>query len=305
VGEPLLLLEAASTYRGDLEDRLTELLCTALAEHEAFWNELLTRLGVSERVVRSSVLTQQSFPEGPARVDLVIRAYDDADRPVAVIFIENKYNPRKLPSRYWFTDDQAGRQANALASQPAADHHLVAIASDFDLRRLPVPAEYKHQLGWRDIAELANRSGGSQGWQTNARQSSTCVPQRVLLEFWTYLKGDTVGALTDDDLEALGQIVRAEDRVTSLLEQVADLLKWDDDVSDDWITSGKSPASYVAQEAPEGNWLADRRDGAFYVAIANAEWNDTSQYGQPHVYAGGDSRQSARNGLPSPSRRGQ
>lgn len=287
VGEPLLLLEAASAYRGDLEDRLTELLGTALAEHEGFRNELLSHVGVRPPFAQSSVLTQQSFPEGPARVDLVIRTYDDAGRPVAVIFVENKYNPRKLANPYWFTDEQARRQASVLASQSAAEHRLVAIASDFDLRRLPVPDEYEHKLGWRRIAELADASGGGHGWQTSARRPTTSVPQRVLLEFWTYLKGDTVGALSDDDLETLGQIVRAESRVKALLEQVADLLGWEDaKVYDDWLTAGESPIHYIACEARKEHWLDRRTDGGVYVLVANAEWNDTSQYGQPHVYAG-------------------
>jgi hypothetical protein len=212
MGEPLLLLEAASAYRGDLEDRLTELLCTALSEHDGFCRELLARIGVRSEFLRSEVLTQQSFSEGPARLDLVIRSYDVTNRPLAVVFVESKYTPRKLPNRYWFTDDQARRQAKALASQAADERHLVAIASDYDLRRQPVPAEYEHQLGWRDIAELANSSAGQTGWQEDARQPTVFVPQRVLLEFWTYLKGDTVGALDEDDLQVLGQIVRAEDR---------------------------------------------------------------------------------------------
>jgi hypothetical protein len=286
VGDPLLLLEAASSYRGDLEDRLTELFATALSEHDGFCRELLEHIGVRDVLARFDVKTQQSFPDGPARVDLVIRGSDDASTPTAVVFIESKYNPRKLPSSYWFRDDQARQQATALAGEPGEDRHLVAIASDPDLLRRLIPDQYVPRIGWRGIAELANRAGGPDGWQADARRPTASVAQRVLLEFWTYLKGDTVGALEESDLDVLGQIVRAEDRVTALLERAAEELEWDEEVADDWITPGEAPIHYIGGEVPTHSWVAKRRDGSLYALVTGAEWNDESPAGEPQLYAG-------------------
>lgn len=287
MGQPLLLLEAASAYQGDLEDRLTEVLATALSEHAGFCRTFVSHIGVAAEFVRCTVRTQESFSVGPARLDLVIRAFGASDEEVAVLFVENKYNPHKLPDPYWFTEDQACRQRAALASQTAGERHLVAIASDRDLRR-PIPPEYARTLGWRAVAELANISGGEGGWQALARQPSAPASQRILLEFWAYLKGDTVGAIDNDDLETLGRIVRAEDRVSALLEHVAEALSWDEtDVAEDWVTGGESPIQYISRGAGEDSWLGERMGGSQYVLIANAEWHDTSPAGQPHLYAGG------------------
>ena len=203
MGDPLLLVVAASRYRGDLEDRLTEIFATALSEHEGFCRELLEHLDLVAPD-GLEVKTQQSFRAGPARIDLVIRGYDRSGGPTVVVFIESKYNPRKLADSYWFDDDQARRELRALESQPASERRLVALASDRDLRKRLVPDAYEYRLGWREIADLADRAGGTVGWQSQARRSSESVPQRVLLEFWTYLKGDTVGALNEDDLFVLG-----------------------------------------------------------------------------------------------------
>ena len=285
MGDPLLLLEAASRYRGDLEDRLTEIFATTLSEHEGFCHQLLLHLGVITPE-RLEVKTQQSFRDGPARIDLVIRGYDRTGWPTAVVFIESKYNPRKLVDSYWFDDDQAGRQARALGSQPAAERRLVALASDHDLRKRPVPAAYEYRLGWREIGDLANRAGGMDGWQVETRRSNESVAQRVLLEFWSYLKGDAVGALNEDDLFVLGGTVRAEDRVTTLLEHAAEDLGWDDEVSDDWVTAGEAPIQYVTGDAPPETWVAGRRDGLVYALVSGAEWTDESPEGRPHVYAG-------------------
>lgn len=286
MGDPLLLLEAASSYRGDQEDRLTEVFATALSEHGALCSELLTRIGILLSCARYEVKTQQFFPDAPARVDLVIRGYDAAGTATVVVFIESKYNPRKLPNSYWFNDDQAHRQAVALQGQLGQEHRLVAIASDLDLRRRPVPRQYEPRLGWREIAELANLAGGGDGWQADARRATASVPQRVLLEFWTYLKGDTVGALNEDDLFVLGQTVRAEQRVEALLERVAEELEWDETVENDWITAGEAPIQYVGADPPPDSWLATRRDGSMYALVAGAEWNDQSPAGEPQLYAG-------------------
>jgi hypothetical protein len=288
MGEPLLLLEAASRYRGDLEDRLTELFAVALSEHEGFCREVLTHVGVRAVPPKIRIRTQETFSEGPARVDVVIRGSSDSDDPLVVVFFENKYNPRKLTNSYWFDRVQAKNQAQALRSQPEPDKHLVAVASDRDLhrRRPEIPPQYGQSIGWNQIADLAHRAGGPIGWQTDARRPSAAVPQRILLEFWAYLKGDTVGALDEDDISVLGQIPRVENRVTRLLERVADELDWDEGVDVDWSTEGDAPIFYIAAEAPAGSWVSKKDNGARYALVAGAEWSDTGPVGQPQLYAG-------------------
>ncbi len=108
----------------------------------------------------------------------------------------------------------------------------------------------------------------------------------MLLEFWTYLKGDTVGALDEDDLFVLGQTARAEDRIDALLERAAEELEWDEEVANDWLTAGEAPIQYICGDAPEDTWLAKRRDGSLYALVTGAEWNDEAPTGEPQLYAG-------------------
>lgn len=288
MGRPSLLLAAASTYRGDLEDRLTEVFAVALSEHDGFCRRFLSRVGVEPQFVQCAVFTQEWFPLPRARLDVVIRACDSSHQQVAVVFIENKYNPYRHSRPYWFTDEQAGRQHAALASEGTGERHLVAIASDHDLHRgFEVPPQYGRKFGWREVAELAYSAGGERGWEEDARKPDAPAAQRVLLEFWAYLKGDAVGAIEHHDLEALGRIAQAEERVSALLRNVADELGWyDAKVLDDWSTGGGAPAKYIACSDGADSWLAQREGGTQYVVISNASWLDERPAGEPHLYAG-------------------
>jgi hypothetical protein len=304
MGEPRLLLEAASSYRGDQEDRLTELLAVALHEHSGFCRAMLAECGVNWESTHVDVSTQQTIRAGPARIDLVIRASDAASDRSAVVFIESKYNPDRRSDAYWFDDRQASRQAVALSAQPEAEQHLVAIASEHDHTR-GVPSLYQRPvLGWAAMAELVYRSGGSPGWEIEARGPATPVSQRILLEFWTYLKGDAVGAIDNEDLLALGLIVRAQERIEVLLQGVADALDWETSFgeADSWETPGENPIVYIIGTPDPDSWPASRKGmGALYALVSFGEWNDTGPIGEPQLYAGCgfDAKREERNLLAS------
>lgn len=189
VGEPLLLLEAASRYQGDLEDRLTEMFAVALDAHDAFCRILVKEAGVKTDAAVFEVRTQQGFDGQPRLVDLVIRCRDEAGLVLATIFVENKYNPGQLIEPYWFSSDQVKRQADALRRQ-RGQRLLIGIASSADVRRrTDIPRQYNRILGWDTVADLAFAAGGGPTWHEDARRPNSPASQRILLEFWTYLVG--------------------------------------------------------------------------------------------------------------------
>jgi hypothetical protein len=297
VGKPRLLLEAASSYRGDQEDRLTELLAVALHEHTGFCSSMLSVCGARWMPSQVEVSTQEDIPEGPARIDLIIRAKSEETGRSAVIFIESNYNPDRQPQPYWFDEQQAKREARALDAQPEMERHLVAVASDHDLASRDVPSQYEHKIRWRQIADLAYSSGGDHGWELKARRPDALASQRILLEFWSYLKGDTVGAIDGDDLLALGLERRANRRVEALLDRVADELgsyeadrrrpTWESHCYTDWSTPGGFPIRYIIGEPDRGSRPRSRgHEGAMYALLSWAEWEDTGLVGEPQLYAG-------------------
>ena len=293
MGEPLLLIEAASRYRGDLEDRRTELLAVALNEHAAFRDELLRRFDVGATYRTAQIATQRTYRVNDGRdrvrIDLEIRLRDETGHQQAVVFIENKFNPDESPRARWFDENQPRNERAALEQEAGiAAERLAAIVSDCDLDnpRRQVPAEYGRPLGWREVAEVAGIAGGQPGWQNLARETAAPASQRVLLEFWAYLKGDTVGALEDEDLFVLGRSARAWERVEGLLTRLSESLGWDEEVLDDWESEAATLISYIGGEPPPGTWLAQRQDGMLYVAITEGIWNDENPVGEPQIYAG-------------------
>ena len=139
------------------------------------------------------------------------------------------------------------------------------------------------------VEDVANQAGGDLDWRTDARLPSARACDRLLLEFVTYLKGDSVGALEDSDIEVLARTVLAEERIERLLERAAEQLddNWDDEVgTDDWVTPSGMAIFYVALDPPENSWPHARREGAFYVFVSEAEWSDERSIGEPTLYAG-------------------
>ena len=135
MGKPRRLVEAVSSYRGDREDRLTEMLAAALDAHDPFCRLFLTKASVRASPASVSVHTQASL-DGQARlVDLVIRGLDHTPDPLSALFVENKYNPDRQANPYWFTDDQGRRQYTALERELAPERHLIGVASRSDLWR--------------------------------------------------------------------------------------------------------------------------------------------------------------------------
>lgn len=293
MGEPLLLLQAASRYRGDLEDRRTEILVVGLNDHRGFLEEFLRRAGVHRPWQGAKVRTQQIYRIGDAqkrvRVDVVIRLLTEDGATDTLVFIECKFNPDEDDHAHWFPPEQGPDQLTALWQETAgAERRLVAIVSDCDLENpaRPVPKEYEHVLGWREIAELAGRAGGPGGWQELARDPSAHAKQRVLLEIWAYLKGDVVGALEDEDLVAIGHADQAWNRVYAVLERVSEILGWHA-VDDEWTTlEGTTSVNYIGTEPPDDSWLDPADGGWLYVVITNNEWDSAAAVGEPQIYAG-------------------
>lgn len=293
MGEPRLLLQAASSYRGDLEDRRTEILVVGLNDHRGFLEEFLRWVGVHEPYQGARVRTQQIYRIDDAqkrvRVDMVVRLLTGEGATGTLVFIECKFNPDEDDHAHWFPPEQGPDQLTALQQEAGgAERRLVAIVSDCDLVNpaRPVPKEYEHVLGWREIAELAGRAGGPSGWQELARDPSATAAQRILLEIWAYLKGDVVGALEDDDLVAIGRTDQAWNRVWAVLERVSEILGWDA-VYSDWTTlEGTTTVNYISAAPPDDSWLARADDGWLYVAITNNEWDSVAAVGEPQIYAG-------------------
>jgi hypothetical protein len=294
VGKPLLLLEAASRYRGDQEDRLTEVLAAAMHENADFCGRLLKRWGLNVTPDRYEIATQQTFlvEEGRVRIDLVVRAFDAENEQRAIVFLESKYNPQRSLGARWFDPDQSAKELAALSAlDGSAEKRLVAIVSDCDLHhptRL-IPGEYDKRvgrLGWREVGDLADEAGGPSDWKVAARAHEAPASQRVLLEFVSYLKGDAMGALNDDDLLAITGAERAQKRIDALLERAAEGLRWDETLGDDWQTGGGAAITYVAGEAPADTWLHDREEGLLYALIADRSWDDEAPTGEPRIYAG-------------------
>ncbi|MGO9960915.1 MAG: hypothetical protein ACLP50_33890 [Solirubrobacteraceae bacterium] len=146
---------------------------------------------------------------------------------------------------------------------------------------------------------LAREAGGDEAWEAKARSPSASQADRLLLEFLTYLEleGDTVGALANDDLFVLARYAQAQDRVDRLLDRATRQLaasmapidgsggsEFEPDGDVDEIT-GAQRMWYVA-DAPEGTWLADLREGAIYVMVTGAKYDEEEEVGTPSMYAG-------------------
>jgi hypothetical protein len=291
LGAPLLLLEAASRYRGDLEDRRTELLAVAFNEHTDFQGRLLERLGATDSHTAAEVTTQETVrgSKGTSRIDVLIRLSNEIGGSAGCVFIEVKFNPDNRPDAWWFTPGQASAQRAALdETSRHGSNRLVAIVSDCDLNnpRRPVPDEYDDVIGWREIAELAGESGGPTGWQSLARESTALASQRVLLEVWSYLKGDAVGALEDEDVAALARSGVAWDRVDALLRRLSEDLSWDGQVYTDWEIPDGPDVVYISGAPAPNSWLAEREDGWLYVALTDGLWESESPITEPQLYAG-------------------
>ena len=288
MGKPRLLVEAVSSYRGDREDRLTEMLAAALDAHDAFCRLFLTKAFVRASPASVSVHTQASLDGQVRLVDLVIRGFDNTPDPLFALFVENKYNPDRQANPYWFTDDQGRRQYAALKREPAPERHLIGVASRSDLWR-DVPRQYARVLDWRLMEDIAHQAGGGPNWRIDARSPAAPAADRILLEFLTYLKGDFVGALEEDDLDVLARTVVVHERLVGLVERAAGMLddSWTGDVAEDeWATPSDMPIFYATLEAPTGAWLHARRKGLFYLFASEAEWSDERSVGEPTLYAG-------------------
>lgn len=305
--EHRLLIEALYSHGGDREDRLTEVLASVLEAHPGLCRLLADRFGVDGQPERFVVQTQVGRPGERRLVDLVLTAHDEQGT-LATIFLECKYNPTRKLEAYWFTQDQADRQGHALREQPG-QKILAGVCSKVDFDRLTGPPErrppfdprdaYDQVITWSDVRDIAVAAGGGADWERRAGSAAASLPDRLLLEFLTYLEleGDAVGPLTDDDVFMLARYAQTMDRIDRLLwrsaETLADRLasldesdrlefETDEDVDE---TTG-APRVWTTAYAPEGTWISELRDGALYIMITGAEYDDPEEVGTPMAYAG-------------------
>ncbi len=303
MGRPLLLLEAAYSYRVDGEDRLTELFATALSAHPGFCRELHEKLNLpgGERYL---IATQHRVsPE--CRLDMRIEARSLDGATTSVVYSEHKLDG------YWFSDGQVAREKAGLEAERAADKRLICVISADELATLQAaepntPArtatamDFDEPFTWSDIAGLARQAGrawpapwGGSGWADRALEASAPAAQRVLVEFLAYLEEDEVPeAISADDLLAFRIADQAQTKVESMLTLAArhvaafPLSAEDEDTVYDDESSTGVPLTCINFDLPEEHWLATDENSVLSAAIATtnagAPWADE----EPHVYAG-------------------
>ncbi len=305
MGEPLLLVEAAGSYRSGSEDRLTEIMATALNAHDGFSRLLLKDLEV-DGWRHVEVNTQQGFGGESRLVDIVIYCFDSGGRPSATVFIENKLEG------YWFSEGQAQRQRVALEAtkHQGGKRVLAGITEDSDLARsdsaqygrfaFKPGLHYDRVLVWSEVEALARQAGegyqapwGGADWQRRALNPETPACQRLLYEFITYLGGEALAALDKDTVLALKWWESAEDRVVNLLEltvgangDFTPLEKKPDDLVIEGETMTGRLCWVVSFEPSQRHWLTSRTDGQLDLLIALSEYDDDRPVREPHIYAG-------------------
>ena len=294
MGEPLLLLQAASSYRGDLEDRRTAILVVGLNDHRGFLEEFLRWVGVHEPYQGARVRTQQIYRIDDAqkrvRVDMVVRLLTGEGATGTLVFIECKFNPAtRMITLTGFPQSRGLTSSTALQQEavaPSAGWSRSSLTATSTIRLDPCRRSTStcsagvKSPSWR--AAPAGRAGGKSSRATRAqpRRNASCWRSGA------YLKGDVAGALEDDDLVAIGRTDQAWNRVWALLERVSEILGWDA-VYSDWTTlEGTTTVNYISAAPPDDSWLAGADDGWLYVAITNNEWDSVAAVGEPQIYAG-------------------
>lgn len=302
MSEPRLLVEALYSYGGDREDRLTEVLASALEANGEFCRRFAARLGLRATALVFNVQTQFGPPGHRRLVDLVLRGTEVDANAVATVYVEHKYNPEAKLEGYWFDPQQAARQRDALTSEPG-EQVLAGIASKADLDRLDGPVEtrpsfdprdaYDEVISWAAVKEVAQRLVQEDS-EREARSGVAPLSARMLAEFLAYLEleGDAMGALGSDDLFVLGRVGLAQDRVDRLLKRATDRLSHllapvdqseelefepDDENSTD-------NGYYYSAVPPERTWLDGLRDAALFVGVDFEE--EADEVNTPFAYAG-------------------
>jgi hypothetical protein len=303
MGRPLLLLEAAYSYRASGEDRLTELFAATLASHPGFCRALHEQIGLpgGERYL---IATQHRIG-AECRLDLRIEARDAGGATRSVIYSEHKVDG------YWFSDGQVARENAGLEDERADEKRFICVVSAGELATLeatdsnPPPGtvradDFARVFSWTDVAGLARQAGrawpdpwGGSGWEDRALEPCAPAAQRVLVEFLAYLKEDEVPeAISADDLLAFRIADEAKTKIDSILMLAAQHVgafhqsaEDQDIVYDDWSATGV-PLRCVNFELPEAHWLAANEDSVLSAAIATTNAAAPWAGEEPYVYAG-------------------
>jgi hypothetical protein len=284
VRKPRLLTEALRQYR--LEDRVTELFALALHTHDDFCRRLLSELGVVTDGL-SLVIRTQGPEFRPRLVDLIVRCHDDG-REIAVVYFEHKYAPPGQQHGHWFHSDQASEQRAALTSMETAPlRRLIGIAS----KRAENIWGYDELTTWAWVTDVAEAVGGGDGWRNAALLPRAPASQRILLEFVSYMKGDDLGGLIPDDLDAIGRRQLAAKRVTTLLAGAAQIINQGTSaqVLEDWETPSGAWIHYVLIDPAPDSWLATLPAAVTpcrYLFITDYGWNESASAADPIAYAG-------------------
>lgn len=302
MGRPMLLLEAAHSYRVGGEDRLTELFAATAAGHPGFCRGLFAEVGLPTGETHC-VTTQYRISPG-CRLDMRIEARDRANAAVSVLYSEHKIDG------YWFSEGQIEREKAGLDAELAPNKSLVCVVSADELASLraakpEVPSgavtaeDFGNCLSWRDVSRIAGDAGaawpapwGGSGWRQQALLPEAPACQRILMEFIAYLGEDEVpDALSANDLLALRLADEAQQKIESLLtlaaEQVAAFTLAQDDSPVYYSESSTSvPLTCVDFLLPDNHWLSDDEDSALSVAIAPTNAAAPQSEEEPQVYAG-------------------
>lgn len=285
-----LLVDAASSYGRDSEDRLTEIMATALASHPGFSGAIFRRLGLPAGD-RRAVATQQLVTTA-CRPDLFLYAYDKG-RVVAQIWIENKhvdydFHDRQLENQREAFDQVPGETKRLIAVLPADSPHLrkpdqpPSVTLRQRLARITPAAAGRNPayladrlFSWQDIANLAYEVGNAQPdpwgggrWRVEAMRADAPACQRLLHEFITYLEQQmevVVEPLNSDNIVAFKLREQTLDRLDEIIERAFGRLRqadfsanWD---AEELTASFGSPASHwLRRRGGELEFIVDERD---------------------------------------------
>lgn len=268
------LLEAALSHGVGSEDRLTELLATALDQDRDFADEYCRYFGI-EPGQRYDVKVQVRTDVG-TRVDMEL-VRRGAGQSAAVIWSEHKLDTQFHDRQLKYPEAQRRRYGES--------GQTVAIVKD----SATIPQAWKG-ITWQRLSELADDAGRDSlgdGWRDLAMSRGSCAGKRVLAEFLWYLERQELAMpmqpLTSELLEVLSHRVTTTDAMYSLLEGVRAELQTrfpkSGILSDegDWIGVSCAP--------PSGSWI-ERLGGDLDINFSVSDDWTPDRNGRPLFAAG-------------------
>lgn len=210
------LLDAAGSYAGSGENRLTELLATVLAAHHDLTATVLREVGVpvGHRFV---VLTQQRVAPG-CIPDLVVHSLSPSGSRLGQLWSEHK-------TVSGFRHEQREDYILALEREPGEGRLLTITVAHTD-----EPSGAWSRLTWQELGELADAVGRAwQGddWRRAALKPDAPARERLLHEFVWYLEEEgfaVVRPISSDDVRVFKGLLSALDAIEELMVRIGDHL---------------------------------------------------------------------------------